>query len=59
LRECSADADGLSLGLDHEDDALLRSGVGRFGVLRWQLVEAIEVPSSTRRTSGLSMVAIS
>jgi hypothetical protein len=26
---CSADTDGLSLGLDHGHDALLPSGVGR------------------------------
>jgi hypothetical protein len=34
-----ADTDGLSLGLDHDHDALLPSGVGRAGVLRGQLVD--------------------
>jgi hypothetical protein len=36
---CSADTDGLSLGLDHDHDAILPSGVGRTGVLRGRLVD--------------------
>jgi hypothetical protein len=39
IRGCSADTDGLLLGLDHDHDALVPSGVGRTGVLRGQLVE--------------------
>ena len=35
---CSANTNGLSLGLDHDHDALLPLRVGRTGVLRGQLV---------------------
>ena len=58
---CSADTDGLPLGLDHGHDALLRSGVGRAGVLDGQLVDdlprrvarrAIRRPARGRQRAG-------
>src|SRR2546423_3608458 len=38
-RACSAETDGLLLGLDHGHDALVSSRVGRTGVLRAQPVD--------------------